>query len=64
MIEAMLKKGPWTSPWQLPKKYIPGLKALPWFDDTTDYPELRPLVQLLEKRKKDLEAEYEILVSR
>ena len=69
--EALLELGPWQHPMQLPRAFEPGLRSSPWHHtrDTGDntrnegelvagFPELRPVIALIESSYEGLLSEY------
>jgi hypothetical protein len=57
LISVLLDSGPWTSAWQLPRTFLPGLASAP-FLDMAAYPALQPLAKLLEAKQQELQDEF------
>jgi hypothetical protein len=47
-VAALIARGPWRHPQQLPRRYIPGLAARPWHSVARHYPHLAPVRAALE----------------
>lgn len=55
---SFIDRGPWVTPLQLPKHYLPGLAARPWHSVDQHYPHLKPLEELLRASAPALRKEY------
>jgi hypothetical protein len=57
LIGVLLDSGPWTTPWQLPRTFIPGLVSAPFLDFAA-FPAMQPLAKLLQARTSALQGEF------
>jgi len=66
LTHSLIAKGPWDSPWQLPREYVPGLRSAPWYDvATSPWPSTRQAVSILEAAPLgQLQEEYRSLAAK
>ena len=63
-VAALLARGPWVHPQQLPKTFVPGLASRPWHSVPDHFPALAPVQAVLVAATAELREEVDALMSR